>query len=438
MEKRQFVGKSLDDALEQAARDFNTDRDNLSYNIVPEEGGGLLKKLLFRSVRVEAWVEQTEDLQAAARRAVREAIDGGGNRREQKSQQAPAKKGKGGDRQRQGNAPKEANRGPDQAQRSRSSDERSRDRAGGRGGAAAQRPQGAPAERGHHERPARNRRTRDQVNDRPSNSHAGNEAEPRTAAVTFDSPGVTELLRSYTDSFLKVFDAGLADVSFSRTESGDMSVTVKSALLEDLLQRSDKLVNSYEHVFKRIVQKKFGDLAERLVLDAGAASERRRENLQELARSLAAKVKETGKSITLNSRSGQERRVIHLTIDEIEGVATRSIGTGEGRKLVIYSTERSARRGPGRGTSKNTRRDEAGATQGSAEEATEGGAQQPRGKSGRGGRRRDGRGRNRSRGPRPGPAAQDHDSDSGLGATSPPAEPSPLTARAPHNDDSSY
>jgi predicted RNA-binding protein Jag len=155
--------------------------------------------------------------------------------------------------------------------------------------------------------------------------------------VTFGTEGVEDLLHTYTAAFLKVFDADLSQAQMTRSESGDMTVSVASEALEDLLQRSDKLSSSFEHVFKRLVQKKYGDLAERLVLDAGEATAKRVEGLQELARNLANKVIETGKSVTLNSRSGQERRVIHLTIDEIEGVATRSIGSGDGRKLVIYS-----------------------------------------------------------------------------------------------------
>jgi predicted RNA-binding protein Jag len=171
--------------------------------------------------------------------------------------------------------------------------------------------------------------------------------EPNPNAITFETQGVTEILETYTQAFLKVFDADLDAAKFEKNEAGNMAVKVKSELLEDLLARSDRLSSSFEHVFKRIMQKKLGDLAQRLHLEAGDATEKRLENLRQMAISMADKVKETGRSITVNSKSGQERRIIHVTIDEIDGVATRSMGSGDNRKLVIYSTDsRHKRNGP--------------------------------------------------------------------------------------------
>ncbi len=299
MQKHQYVGKTLDDALEQAASDLGTERENLSYNILPAEPGrGLIKKLFSKSIQVEAWIENTEDLQEAARKAVQEAIDG--------------KPEKGGGRNRNKRGSRKGGRGNREAS------------AGANG-----KPQTEQKER--ERRPRRNRQ------------------EENPNAITFDAEGAIPLLEEYTEWFLKVFGSTTADATFTRTEEGDMRVDVKNELLEDLLGRSDRLSGSFEHVFKRIVQKKIGDLPQRLYLDSGSASEKRMESLREMAQSMAEKVKRTGRSITVNSKSGQERRMIHVTIDEIEGVATRSVGSGDGRKLVIFSTEkRRRRRGPRR------------------------------------------------------------------------------------------
>lgn len=309
MQKRQYVGKTLDEALDQASLELNTERENLSYNILPaERGGGLFKKLFQKSIRVEAWVERTQDLQEAARNAVREAIEGGDA---------------GSARSR---ARKKAAPNNEVSSHSRPSDARPAQKE------AQQR------KRGQVRRPDR----RSSVRGPADQETIAREENPN--AITFDTEGVQELLERYTEKFVTIFDADLSAVTFAHTDTGDMRVSVQSENLEDLLSRSDRLAGSFEHVFKRIVQKKVGDLPQRLIFDAGHASENRIENLKEMARSMAEKVKTTGRSITVNSKSGQERRVIHLTIDEIEGVATRSIGSGDNRKLVIYSTEKGRRK----------------------------------------------------------------------------------------------
>jgi spoIIIJ-associated protein len=470
MQKQQYVGKSLEDALDQAARALDTERENLSYNILPSEGGSLLKKLLFRSIRVEAWVEKSEDLHEAARKAVREAIEGGASQRHRPGDRKgePRKqpehstagegKDKGNNRNSRGNdgrsqgalpnpgrtkpqnqkPPREGSQGQSRPQNSNQNQ--------------AQRRAGATPADGSRRRPTGDSAPRREQNNRSQQPRTERPVLESANPITFDTPGVTELLHDYTTAFMKVFDATLEDVTFTRLESGDMSVTVQSETLEELLSRSDRLCSSYEHVFKRITQKKLGDLPERLLLDSGSASEKRMEGLREMARSMAAKVKETGKSITLNSRSGQERRVIHLTIDEIEGVATRSMGTGDGRKLVIYSTERARSRRGGSGRSSHSDQSGEGTSEHEWEGATEdagvednhagdGGQLSSRGgpgasaeeRNGRreGGARRGGRSRRgRSRGPRsPGQTG------GGEGAS---RQAPTMTAKAPGSEGSEY
>ena len=83
-----------------------------------------------------------------------------------------------------------------------------------------------------------------------------------------------------------------------------------------------------------------GDISGRLSLDAGSSIEKREERLTEVAKTLAEKVRKTGRSVILASKSSQERRIIHLALDGFEGIGTRSVGMGEKRRLVIYSLEK--------------------------------------------------------------------------------------------------
>ncbi len=79
-------------------------------------------------------------------------------------------------------------------------------------------------------------------------------------------------------------------------------------------------------------------------IDAEHYKRRREETLQGLARRMADRVRQTGRSLTLEPMPAAERRIVHLTLAEDELVTTGSVGEGESRKVVIYS--RRSRRPP--------------------------------------------------------------------------------------------
>ena len=62
---------------------------------------------------------------------------------------------------------------------------------------------------------------------------------------------------------------------------------------------------------------------------------KREETLRGLAKKMAERVLKYGRSVTLEPMNAYERRVIHATIQEIEGVATYSIGQDSERKVII-------------------------------------------------------------------------------------------------------
>jgi len=63
---------------------------------------------------------------------------------------------------------------------------------------------------------------------------------------------------------------------------------------------------------------------------------RREDSLRGLAFRMASRVRQTGRSITLEPMPAGERRIIHLVLSEDSGVTTGSVGEGDDRKVVIY------------------------------------------------------------------------------------------------------
>jgi predicted RNA-binding protein Jag len=73
--------------------------------------------------------------------------------------------------------------------------------------------------------------------------------------------------------------------------------------------------------------------------DRGGRGERRQDEgeLKKLARKLALKVAETGNpEVIRRELNGFERRIVHVEVQEIAGVKTRSIGEGSLKKVEIY------------------------------------------------------------------------------------------------------
>lgn len=75
--------------------------------------------------------------------------------------------------------------------------------------------------------------------------------------------------------------------------------------------------------------------AVRVQLDAGRYRQRQDEKLREMALSLAEKVRQTGRSYSTRPLSSYHRRIVHLCLQDAEEVQTRSSGDGPMKRVVI-------------------------------------------------------------------------------------------------------
>ena len=72
-----------------------------------------------------------------------------------------------------------------------------------------------------------------------------------------------------------------------------------------------------------------------IVVDAEGYRSRREATLVEMAQRLGEKAIRTQTPITMNPMSPHDRRIIHITLDKVPGVTTRSEGEGIFRRLLI-------------------------------------------------------------------------------------------------------
>ena len=101
-----------------------------------------------------------------------------------------------------------------------------------------------------------------------------------------------------------------------------------------LIGRRGQTLQSLQFIVNLIVRNEFGE-GTRVVLDVERYRQRREASLRDMANKVAERVAQTGRSITLEPMSAADRRIIHVTLADREGVSTESVGFGDDRKVSI-------------------------------------------------------------------------------------------------------
>jgi spoIIIJ-associated protein len=101
-----------------------------------------------------------------------------------------------------------------------------------------------------------------------------------------------------------------------------------------LIGRKGERLSALQHLVNLMLSKEMGSWT-RVLVDVEDYRGRRERQLRELANRAAARVMETGKMLQLEPMPALERRWIHLTLRDHEGVATQSIGEEPNRRVVL-------------------------------------------------------------------------------------------------------
>ena len=103
----------------------------------------------------------------------------------------------------------------------------------------------------------------------------------------------------------------------------------------DLTGQEGKIVDSLQYLLRKITAKNLSERV-RISIDVGDFREKRQDELQDLAKELAALVKEDGKTQVIPSLNPSERRVVHMALQDDKEIRSRSVGDGLFKKILIY------------------------------------------------------------------------------------------------------
>ena len=132
-----------------------------------------------------------------------------------------------------------------------------------------------------------------------------------------------------------------ATVEAAEVESDDEEEPVTLNIHSDdqdtlslLIGRRGETLSALQLLVSLIVSKQTGS-RERIIVDAESYRVRREQNLRSMARRIAAQVRHSGHPIALEAMPPNERRIIHLELQEVDDISTESTGEGDQRRVVV-------------------------------------------------------------------------------------------------------
>jgi spoIIIJ-associated protein len=157
-----------------------------------------------------------------------------------------------------------------------------------------------------------------------------------------DREAAAESLRDFLQKVLKAASIHL-DVTVRVAEPNSTGGEGEAEVFADLdgkdkefmLARGGEVLKALEHLVFRALGLEPA-FHEKVHLDCGGYRALRFEELRMTARVAAERVQATKQPFRLNPMSSRERRIVHLTLKDMAGVRTESVGVGEERQVIIH------------------------------------------------------------------------------------------------------
>jgi spoIIIJ-associated protein len=133
---------------------------------------------------------------------------------------------------------------------------------------------------------------------------------------------------------LKYFDAEDAEIEEYEGDEGELILDVVGANLAVLIGRYGKSLDALQFVVAAVVNKKIG-FRYPIVVDIEGYRHRRRQKLESMAKSSAARCIRNQTDVRLRPMTPYERRIIHIILRDERRVFTESEGEEPNRLIVI-------------------------------------------------------------------------------------------------------
>lgn len=178
--------------------------------------------------------------------------------------------------------------------------------------------------------------------DAPATAAPRSKDEPVTAP-TDDAPGVPlaeqgEVAATFVRGLVARFGADSAAVTVHEVDSETVEVRVEGDDLGLLIGPKGAALQAMQEVTRSVVQRQTGARSGRILVDVSGYRAKRKQALERFARKIADDVRASATRVVLEPMNPADRKIIHDTINTIDGVSTSSEGEEPRRRVVVSPT----------------------------------------------------------------------------------------------------
>lgn len=176
-----------------------------------------------------------------------------------------------------------------------------------------------------------NRRTRGRGADRDAAQPRGEQEMPE-----LDLDQQAAVVGDFLERLAEAFGVTGASTTTERVEPDTIEVRLDGGDLGLLIGPKGQTLQTVQELARTIVQRRGGGTQEgRIRIDVAGYRQRRREALARFTEQVAASVRDTGVEKALEPMNAADRKVVHDTVNGIEGVRTISQGEEPRRRVVL-------------------------------------------------------------------------------------------------------
>lgn len=165
-----------------------------------------------------------------------------------------------------------------------------------------------------------------------SGQTSGDSEDTMEESLTLEQQG--EAAREFVAGLVSEFGLD-ADVDFTELDEDTVQVAATGDDLGLLVGPRGATLSAVQDLTRTFVQRQSEVRTDRILVDVGGYREKRSAALRRFTEGIVHEVKSSGEVRALEPMSPADRKVVHDTVNEIEGVETRSDGTEPSRYVVI-------------------------------------------------------------------------------------------------------
>ncbi|MEI7593793.1 MAG: RNA-binding cell elongation regulator Jag/EloR [Actinomycetes bacterium] len=188
--------------------------------------------------------------------------------------------------------------------------------------------------------PAKKRSSSARKSSKPKVANPSTTAENQNQGTPMTSDDATveeqaEIITDFMEGLLEAFSYD-GDVTQDRIDDDTIELQVNGDDLGLLIGPKGQTLSAIQELSRTVVQRRAsGSHHGRVRLDVSGYRLRRREALARFATQVAEEVRETGIQKALEPMNPADRKVVHDTVNEIDGVSTLSEGEDQRRRVVL-------------------------------------------------------------------------------------------------------